>query len=74
VIIVTPMSNLDGRDYWVVSNDQLDAFAIRLSARLREPAQFSGLVVQSELPEPVADEEVPDETAADAAEEVPADA
>lgn len=61
VVVVTPMSNLDGRSYWVVTSDERDAFAIRLSARIREPITFAWLVVQSDLPDSAGAEEAPAE-------------
>jgi predicted RNA-binding protein YlxR (DUF448 family) len=56
VVVVTPMSNLEGRGYWVVTSDERDAFAIRLSGRIKAPVTFAWLVVQADLPDQVADE------------------
>ena len=73
VVVVTPMSNLEGRSYWIVTNDERDAFAIRLSARIKQPVQFSWLVVQSDALEPVGEETVAPAEDATAEEEASAE-
>ena len=65
VVVVTPMTNLDGRDYWIVTSDERDAFAIRLSARIKQPATFAWLVVESDLVDPVGADEATEEAPAE---------